>query len=299
MFDVFSTREVATAIWLSGIFFWLLKDKNVRISIRNLLGTLCNKILVIPFICLLLYAALIVYALQFIPFWNWVLIKDVLIWLIFVATPITYKAATKKGKDYPFGKMIKDNFLWSAIIEFVISSFTFNFFVELIFIVPGFNMLAIIKDHNRDDPKHKRVQKVLDTLAVAAGLVLLCCTIKAAVNDIKENGILDVLISFCVPVIFSVAFLPVVYFLAVKALYHDLFVLISIRNKASDKILALKKRKVFMACGLSYHKIQNFRKEYTTQYIGKVCFGNDDDTFLSFIDDFRKRGKMKNEDFKV
>ena len=123
---------------------------------------------------------------------------------------------------------------------------------------------------------------------------MLCCTIKVAVNDIKENGILDVLISFCVPVIFSVVFLPIVYFLAVKALYHDLFVLISIRNKASDKILDSKKRRVFMACGLSYHKIQNFRKEYTTQYIGKVCFGNDDDNFLSFVESF-KRGETKNE----
>ena len=84
MFDVFSTREVATAIWLVGIFFWLLRGKKVRKSFRDLLGTLCNKVLILPFVCLLLYAAIIVYGLQFLPFWDWILIKDVIIWLLFV-----------------------------------------------------------------------------------------------------------------------------------------------------------------------------------------------------------------------
>lgn len=294
MFDVFSTREVATAIWILVILTWLLRDKNVRKSFRDLLGTLCNRVLILPFLCLLLYTSVIVYGLHFVPFWDWVLIKDVILWVLFVATPITYKAASKKGNDYPFTKMLKDNFLWSAILEFFISSFTFNVFVELLVILPGFNLLAILKDYNRDDPEHKKVQKIYDGMAVVAGLVLLWCTADVAINDIKENGFLDVLISFCIPIIFSIAFLPVVYFLAVKALYHDLFVLIQIRNKGNDDLLSLKKRKVFLACWLSYRKIQKFRKAYTTQYIGKVCFGNDDNTFLSFVERIKK-GNYENE----
>ncbi len=299
MFDIFSTREVATAIWILVILIWLLRYKNVRKSFRDLLGTLCNKVLILTFLCLLLYTSVIVYILHFVPFWDWVLVKDVILWVVLVATPITYKATSKKCSDYPFTKMLKDNFLWSAILEFFISSFTFNVFVELLVILPGFNLLAILKEYNRDAPEHKKLQRIYDGMAVVAGLILLWCTADVAINDIKENGFLDVLILFCIPIIFSIAFLPIVYFLAVKALYHDLFVLIRIRNKESDKILALKKRKVFWACGLSYNKIQEFRKVYTTQYIGRICFGNDDDTFLSFIDDFSKKGKTKNENFKV
>ena len=291
MFDVFSTREVATAIWLIGILLWALRDSKVKKSFKNLFDSLFKKVLILPFLCLLLYTSLIVYGLHFVSFWKWSLIKDVILWVLFVATPITYKAASKKGNDYPFINMLKDNFLWSAILEFFISSFTFNVFVELLVILPGFNLLAILKDYNRDDPEHKKVQKIYDGMAVVAGLVLLWCTADVAINDIKENGFLDVLISFCIPIIFSIAFLPVVYFLAVKALYHDLFVLIQIRNKGNDDLLSLKKRKVFLACWLSYCKIQKFRKAYTTQYIEKVCFGNDDDSFISFVEGF-KRGEI-------
>ena len=294
MFDVFWTREAATGIWLIGIFLWLLRDNKVRTAIKDLLSALCKKVLIIPFVCLLIYTAIIVYGLQFVPVWSWILIKDVILWVLFIATPITYKSASTKGYDYPFVKMVKDNFLWSAILEFFISSFTFNFWIELFLVFPGFSLLAILKDYNRDDQKHKEVEKVFDTMAVIAGLLLLCCTVIAAVKDIKENGLIDVLISFAVPIIFSVAFLPVVYFLAVKALYHDLFVLISVRNKGSDDLLSLKKKEVFMACGLSYRNIQEFRNVYTTLYIGKVCYGNDDDSFLSFVQAFKK-GDYENE----
>ena len=62
-------------------------------------------------------------------------------------------------------------------------------------------------------------------------------------------------------------------------------------NKENEKMLSLKKKKVFKACGLSYRKVQDFRKAYTTKYIGKVCFGNDDNTFLSFVENFRKEMK--------
>ena len=299
MFELFSTREVATVIYLIlFLAFVLIKSKNITL-LTNLIKSAFKKIFIVPILCLLAYAGLIVYGLQFIPLWNWILIKDIIIWVLFVATPICFKAAVNRKKNqYPFKRMVIDNFIWSAILEFFIGTFTFSFIAEMI-IVPAFSLLVLLQNHDRKNEQYKSVNQFLDGVSVVTGLVLLGFTIDKAINVIAKDGIVDVLVSFCIPIIFSVAFLPVVYFLAVKALYHDLFVLIRIRNKESDKILALKKRKVFWACGLSYNKIQEFRKVYTTQYIGKICFGNDDDTFLLFIDDFSKKGKTKNENFKV
>jgi hypothetical protein len=65
--------------------------------------------------------------------------------------------------------------------------------------------------------------------------------------------------------------------------------LLRIRNKDGEKTLSLKKWAILKACGLSYRNLLNFRKAYTTEYIGKVCFGNDDDTFLSFVESFKTR----------
>lgn len=288
MFDVFSTREVVSIIYLVLFFaFLIIRQKDITL-LTNLLKSAFKKVFIIPILCLLAYAGLIVYGLQLIPLWDWILVKDIVIWVLFVATPICFKAATNtKKSQYPFKRMVIDNFVWSAILEFFIGAFTFSFGAEMI-IVPAFSLLVLLQNHDRENEQHKRFNKLLNGISVIAGLILLGFTIDKAVKVIAQDGIVDVLVSFSIPIIFSVAFLPVVYFLAVMGRYHDLFVLVRIRNKDGEKTLSLKKRKIFKACGLSYKKLLNFRKVYTTEYIGKVCFGNDDDTFLAFIQTFQK-----------
>lgn len=291
MFNIFSTREVASAIYLIlFLAFVLIRAKDITL-LTNLIKASLKKIFIIPILCLLVYAGLIVYGLQFIPLWNWILVKDVIIWVLFVATPVCFKAAVNRKKNqYPFKRMVIDNFVWSALLEFFIGAFTFTFVAEM-FVVPTFSLIVLLQNHDRENEKYRGAHKLIDGISVITGLLLLVFTIDKAINVIAQDGIVDVLISFCIPIIFSVAFLPVVYFLALKGLYHDLFVLIRIRNKENEKMLSLKKKKVFGACGLSYRKVQNFRKAYTTKYIGKVCFGNDDNTFLSFVENFRKEMK--------
>ena len=291
MFNIFSTREVASAIYLIlFLAFVLIRAKDITL-LTNLIKASLKKIFIIPILCLLVYAGLIVYGLQFIPLWNWILVKDVIIWVLFVATPVCFKAAVNREKNqYPFKRMVIDNFVWSALLEFFIGAFTFTFVAEM-FVVPTFSLIVLLQNHDRENEKYRGAHKLIDGISVITGLLLLVFTIDKAINVIAQDGIVDVLISFCIPIIFSVAFLPVVYFLALKGLYHDLFVLIRIRNKENEKMLSLKKKKVFGACGLSYRKVQDFRKAYTTKYIGKVCFGNDDNTFLSFVENFRKEMK--------
>ena len=291
MFNIFSTREVASAIYLIlFLAFVLIRAKDITL-LTNLIKASLKKIFIIPILCLLVYAGLIVYGLQFIPLWNWILVKDVIIWVLFVATPVCFKAAVNREKNqYPFKRMVIDNFVWSALLEFFIGAFTFTFVAEM-FVVPTFSLIVLLQNHDRENEKYRGAHKLIDGISVITGLLLLVFTIDKAINVIAQDGIVDVLISFCIPIIFSVAFLPVVYFLALKGLYHDLFVLIRIRNKENEKMLSLKKKKVFLTCGLSYRKVQNFRKAYTTKYIGKVCFGNDDNTFLSFVENFRKEMK--------
>ena len=291
MFEVFSTREVASIIYLVLFFaFIVIRSKDFTL-LTNLIRSALKKVFIIPILCLLAYAGLIIYGLQFVPLWNWILVKDVIIWVLFVATPICFKAAVNRKKSqYPFKRMVIDNFIWSAILEFFIGAFTFSFLAEM-FIVPAFSLLVLLQNHDRENEQYKSVNKLLDGMSVITGLILLGFTIDKAVKVIAQDGIVNVLVSFSIPIIFSVAFLPVVYFLAVKGQYHDLFVLVRIRNKDGEKMLSLKKRKIFKTCGLSYRKLLNFRKAYTTEYIGKVCFGNDDNTFLSFVESYRKRGK--------
>lgn len=286
MFDIFSTREIASAIYILLLIIWLSTRKNGIKSLLGVLGAVCKPIIIFPILFLFAFAAIVVYGLQFFPFWNWILLKDVILWVLFVATPIFFKAGTRKLDTYPFTQMILDNFLASAILEFFISSFTFSLCAELV-TIPVFTFITILKDYNRDNPKHKKRQKVYDGFAIFAGLILLFFTAKIAIDVIASEGIIPTLISFCIPVMFSVAFLPVIYSLALWAQYHDLFVRMYIRNHLSKKGLFPKKFRVFLACGFSYKKLLSFRTAYTN-YITSIRSANDDDAFLSFVAAFKK-----------
>lgn len=286
MFDIFSTREIASAIYILLLIIWLCTRKNGVKSLLGVLSAICKPIIIFPVLFLFAFAAIIVYGLQFFPFWNWLLLKDVILWVLFVATPIFFKAGTRKLDTYPFTKMVLDNFLASAILEFFISAFTFSLFAELI-TIPVFTFITILKDYDRDNPEHQKHQKIYDGFAVFAGLILIFFTAKIAIDVIASEGIIPTLISFCIPIIFSVAFLPVIYLLALWSQYHDLFVRMYIRNHLSKKGLFPKKFRVFLACRLSYKRILSFRNAYTG-YITSIRSANDDDTFLSFVATFQK-----------
>ena len=88
-------------------------------------------------------------------------------------------------------------------------------------------------------------------------------------------------------ILLAIAFVPVIYFLAIWAQYHDLFVRMYIRNRLNKKGLFPKKFRVFLACGFSYKKLLAFRSAYTN-YITSIRAANDDGTFLSFVATFKK-----------
>jgi hypothetical protein len=291
MFDVFSTREIASLIWFTVLMVYVTIHSNGKVPVREFLKALCNRLFVIPVLCLLGYAALLVNGLSQFAFWDWILIKDVIVWVLFVATPICFKLGTKRTNDFPFRKIVAENFTSSAILEFFVGAFTFSFDAEMI-AVPAFSLLVIMQNYDRSNPKYQSLHKVIDGISVVVGFVLLWFTIDVAIEVISTEGIADVLVSFCIPVLFSIAYLPVIYYVAVKALYHDLFVRIRIRNIDGEKILSLKKKAVRRACGISYWRIQEFSRSYTHDFIGKVCFGNDDNSFFDFVDSFRKGGRV-------
>lgn len=294
MFEIFSTREIATIAWFAALIVYVAVRSNGKMPFRNFMKALCNELFILPVLCLFVYGELLVYGLSQFPFWDWILIKDVVIWVLFVATPICFKLGTNRTNDFPFRKIVAENFTGSAILEFFIGAFTFSFWTEMI-VVPAFSLLVLLQNYDRNNPQYQSLHKVMDGISVIVGFTLLWFTIDVAIDVISTEGIADVLVSFCIPVLFSIAYLPIIYFVAVKALYHDLFVLILIRNKDGEKVLSKKKKKVRRACGLSYWRIQEFRRTYTHDFIGKICFGNDDNSFFDFVDRFRKGGRTVDE----
>ena len=132
MFDIFSTREIVSGIYLLLIIILILIFKKTRTSALEVVKIACNKILLIPFIGILIYAGIFVYVFFKLPFWEWKYIKDIIIWIVFVGVPVCFKATNRKNDEQYFRNIVIDNLKFTTLVEFFISSFTFSLIGEFI-----------------------------------------------------------------------------------------------------------------------------------------------------------------------
>ena len=210
---------------------------------------------------MLIYAAAFVILLTFIPIWKWVYIKDISIWVLFAGVPACYKAIGKNINEHYFHDMFFDNIKFIVLVEFVISTFTFNIVAEL-FIIPTIAFLATLDTLAERKPEFSSVKKLTSTLLTFAGLAVITFAVREAVHTYKMLGTIDLLVSFAIPFIFSAIYVPIAYAFAMYAKYEILFVRMSFKSSNDKKVRRRQKLAVFKACGLSYKRVTRFEKDY-------------------------------------
>ena len=91
------------------------------------------------------------------------------------------------------------------------------------------------------------------------------------------------IIIFCIPIIFSLLYLPFAYVFAIYAKYEVLFILLNFKERMYKKIIRRHKLKVIGVCKLSYKYICKFEKEY----IKRMYISMRQDEFIELIKDFK------------
>ena len=286
MLEIFSTREVATGIYLTLFFVIAFMFHGFRIATMDIIKVVCGPTSVKTTCRMLLYGAILVYGLQFLPFWKWLYLKDLLIWVLVVAVPTYSKAIRRKVDKHCFKNIIVTNLKFITFAEFFINSFTFSLLIELL-IQPVFLLLFILQLGANETERGKPVKKLLDCIFVITALIIWGFTIKTAIQAYSLNGTVDLLVSFLIPFVCSCFYLPIIYTRALYAEYRDLFWRIKIRNNTNHKMLLKKRLSVFGACGVSYSKLKHFSIEYGSNYIRAVKSGYDDKTFFDFVKSFK------------
>ena len=258
---IFSTREIATVIWLIIFIIFIFASPKIRSSAFGVIKAACTPKLSIPFILMLTYASLLVSALSSMEFWKWQYIKDILIWVLFAGVPLCYKAIGESAGENYFSNMILDNLKLVVLVEFIISSFNFKLIVEII-LLPIITLLVLLDAVADTEPEYAPAKKFISFLMILGGMVFIGFTIAEAVNSYQTLGIIDSMVSFFIPIVFSVMYVPVAYGFAVYAKYELLFIHISFKESKDKKIKRKHRMEIFKVCGLSIKKILKFQKAY-------------------------------------
>lgn len=261
MLTVFSTREIATAVWIAIAFILCLFSPQIRKALLGVVKIACTPKLSIPFIGMLAYATFFVFLLTFTSFWEWKYIKDISIWVIFAGVPACYKAIGDKIDERYFRNMFLVNLKFVALIYFIVSTFTFSLIAELL-IIPSIAFLALLDAVASTKPEYVLVKKLTSFLILSAGLAIIAFSLKEAISSYQTLGAIDLLVSFCIPIIFSALYIPVAYGFAVYAKYEMLFIRMSFKEPKDKKVKRNHRLAVLRVCKLSYKKIVRFEQEY-------------------------------------
>lgn len=261
MLNMFSTREIASSLWIMGFLCFIFIYPKTRKSAINVVKTACSRQLIIPFVLLLIYAAVLILIFSFSPIWKCLYLKDITIWVLFAGVPLCFGSVKRNGNKNYFINIIRDNIKFTILIEFFISSFTFNIIVEIV-MLPVLAILFMFDAVADNKEEYKLVKKFMSGFLAFIGLVILAFTLRNAITSLSTLGGLDLLISFFIPLVFSILYLPFMFIFAICAEYQMLFIRMSFYELKEMRTQSKHRWNVIKACGISYKNILLFEKEF-------------------------------------
>lgn len=262
--DIFSTRELATAFWVGAILIAvgmaIVTNKKIRQGFIGVLKCFFNRKLRKLWEIYLLYIGIITLMFSRFPIWKNIYLKDIILWTLFSGLTICMNAVAGEADEKYISKVLKDNIGFTVVTEFLLSTFTFSFWVELI-IIPITTVIVLfdtVAEHKSDAIA---VHKLLQDVMAFAGLCVILQTVRVGILEYRELNVINTLVSFFIPIVYLLLVTPLEYAFELYSKYEMLFIQMHFKEP-SDKMVRRKRHlKVIKVCGLSVKRFMLFQKQ--------------------------------------
>lgn len=284
--SILSTREWATLIWGCIFMLYVLCHREIRKSLWNVIVIFFDKKLRILWEIILLYVLTITMVLCYLPIWENIYIKDIIIWFLFSGLIYCMNAVSSEADETYIKKILKDNLKFTMILEFFMSTFTFNIWIELA-IIPVITIITVMNVIAERKEEYKSVHKLLDSILAIAGFWIFYETIKIGINEYKQLNIINTLVSFMIPIVYLILIIPLEYILELYSKYEVLFLRMTFKEEKDKRIRLHHRTAIFRECNFSVRKILLFQREYMIQMYALMK----EDEFNQLMQKFRSACK--------
>lgn len=286
--DIFSTRELATAFWVGAILIAvgmaIVTNKKIRQGFIGVLKCFFNRKLRKLWEIYFLYIGIITLMFSRFPIWKNIYLKDIILWTLFSGLTICMNAVAGEADEKYISKVLKDNIRFTVVTEFLLSTFTFSFWVELI-IIPITTVIVLfdtVAEHKSDSIA---VHKLLQDVMAFAGLCVILQTVRVGILEYRELNVINTLVSFFIPIVYLLLVTPLEYAFELYSKYEMLFIQMHFKEPRDKKVKRKRHLKVIKACGLSVRKIILFQK----QCIPRMYVSMSDSEFEALISHLEDR----------
>lgn len=262
--DIFSTRELATAFWVGAILIAvgmaIVTNKKIRQGFIGVLKCFFNRKLRKLWEIYFLYIGIITLMFSRSPIWKNIYLKDIVLWTLFSGLTICMNAVAGEADEKYISKVLKDNIRFTVVTEFLLSTFTFSFWVELI-IIPITTVIVLfdtVAEHKSDAIA---VHKLLQDVMAFAGLCVILQTVRVGIPEYRELNVINTLVSFFIPIVYLLLVTPLEYAFELYSKYEMLFIQMHFKEPSDKRVRRKRHLKVIKVCGLSVKRIMLFQKQ--------------------------------------
>jgi hypothetical protein len=261
-FKLLSNREISILIWTFLILtFLVVSSKGSFGNLLSVMKALFSKKFIPFYATFGIYFFVIIRLLSKFSVWEFSLYKDFIYW--FFTTGIVLFFSSNNLKTYKdFIKVILTAISLTIILEFIIGFYNFSLVWELILIpvVTFISLLSVVAEMKKDDRNTKIVANLLKNILAIIGFGILIYGIYQLTVNYKEFFTLSNLKSFLLPPIFTLLFLPLIYFTVLYLKYER-----ALGNLRRYKFLTLnRKRKIKFSilryANINFNYIENANK---------------------------------------
>lgn len=284
--SILSTREWATLIWGCIFMLYVLCHREIRKSLWNVIVIFSDKKLRILWEIILLYVLTITMVFCYLPIWENIYIKDIIIWFLFSGLIYCMNAVSSEADETYIKKMLKDNLKFTMILEFFMSTFTFNIWIELA-IIPVITIITVMNVIAERKEEYKNVHKLLDSVLAIAGFWIFYETIKIGINEYRQLNIINTLVSFIIPIVYLILIIPLEYALELYSKYELLFLSMTFKEEKDKKTKIRHRVAIICSCRISVRRVLLFQREY----MGMMYVKMKDNEFEKLIREFRNACK--------
>lgn len=263
--DSFNGREKALVAWIIIILAYCLVNKKLRSSIWDIAKLVFASKLTLAFAAMAGYITALVVILKNFGLWDISLLKDTLFWFFGTGVVLFMNAYKASGDPSQIKKMFLGSFTLIVILEFIANLYSFHFLIEFL-LVPVLVMITGMQVLADMDEKYKISRKPLTFILATYGFFVLFYSIRVAVGDMVDFLSVHNLLSFAIPPILTVAFLPLIYLFALVMAYETLFIRLSIFIRNDPKLLKFAQWKVLLLCKFNLIKLNKFTDYYAKQF---------------------------------
>lgn len=264
MLDLFTTREIASGIWLAAFLIWALTFSSVRSGSLGVLRSALHWKIVAVFLSLVLYMGGTVLLLREVGFWNPDLAKDTVLWFIVGGMALAFSLIANREGQPLWRPVVADQVKVIVVFEYLVGTYTFPLAWELV-LQPILAVVVLMHTVAQTPDERGSDTRILGWIQAIAGLAILGSALLRALSD--QPG-LEAIRTIALAPLLSLLFIPVFYLLVLGTTYGSLFNVLHTGPAKDWRFRLYARWRLFRRLGLKPRKIAGFQRQFGLRLAG-------------------------------